>query len=573
MGKKKSLIPLSLFLSALSALLSIVPFIIIWIIVKHLITETISSNSLDIYTYAWWALAAAVLSIILYFGALCLSHIAAFHVETNIRRIAMHKIIQLPLGFFDNNSSGRIRKIIDDDASTTHTFLAHQLPDMAGTLLTPIVTLILIFGFDWRLGIACCIPIIISMITMQSMMRMDGKQFQKKYFDALEEMSSESVEYVRGIPIVKIFQQSIFSFKRFYNSILNYKKMVIAYTKLWSKPMSLYTVVIQSFAFFLIPTAILLIGHQGNASQIIIDMILYLLITPTFAVCIMRSMHLNQNKFIANEAITRIEKLINEETLTESTQPQKIQQHSISFKHVAFKYPQSESLVLQDISFTIPQGKSYALVGPSGGGKTTIARLIPRFWDSIKGSVQIGDCNVKDLSSHDLMQHISFVFQNTKLFKTTLLENLQYGNPNANINDIHKAIDQAQCREIIDRLPLGLDTKIGSEGTYLSGGEQQRFAIARAIIKNAPIVILDEATAFTDPENEHLIQKAFKKLTEGKTVLTIAHRLTSIQHVDRILVVEKGQIVEQGNHAELLQQSGTYAHMWQEYQQSIQWKI
>jgi ATP-binding cassette subfamily B protein len=573
MAGRKILIPLSLIFSALSSLVSMLPFVFIWLVVRDLFKYSGNIAETQINIYAWWAVGTAIAGVFFYFVALMSSHLAAFRVEVNMRREAMQKIVNMPLGFFDKNSSGRIRKIIDDDTSTTHTFLAHQLPDMAGSILIPLATLILIFVFNWRLGLACLVPIIFAFSTMSMMIGGTGKKFQRLYLDAQEEMSSEAVEYVRGIPVVKVFQQTVFSFKRFYGSIVKYKEMVIKYTQNWEKPMSFYTTIIHSFAFFLVPVAILLISHSGNYASVLSDLFLYVLITPVFATSIMKSMHLNQNLFLAGEAVKRVENLINVEPLEVSKNPQKIKSHAIVFKDVKFRYPNAVRNAVDGVNFVIPEGKTYALVGASGGGKTTIARLIPRFWDIAEGSISIGGVDVRHLAKEELMNKVSFVFQNTKLFKTTLLENIKYGNPDAENEEVERAVDLAQCREIIDRLPDGLNTKIGVEGTYLSGGEQQRIALARAILKDAPIVVLDEATAFTDPENEHLIQQALGKLTKGKTVLMIAHRLTSIQDVDEILVIEKGKIAEQGTQAELIAQNTIYSKMWAEYQKAVAWTV
>ena len=573
MGNRKALMPISLCFSALSALVGMLPFIFIWLIVRELFDNPGHIVGTQVSAYAWWAVGTAIAGVLFYFIALTSSHLAAFRVETHMRRVAMQKIINMPLGFFDKNSSGRIRKIIDDDTSTTHTFLAHQLPDMAGSILMPLATLILIFVFDWRLGLACLTPIIFAFATMGMMLGGTGKKFQQMYLDAQEEMSSEAVEYVRGIPVVKVFQQTVFSFKRFHNSILKYKEMVIKYTKSWEKPMSFYTMIIQSFAFFIVPVAILLMGKSGNYASVLVDMFLYVLITPVFAAGIMKSMHLNHSLFLAGEAVKRIENVTDAAPLGVSKNPQNIKSHTINFKDVEFCYPDAGQNAVDGISFSIPEGKTYALVGASGGGKTTIARLIPRFRDVARGSVSIGGVDVRNVAKYELMNSISFVFQNTKLFKTTLLENIRYGNPDATDKAVERAVDSAQCREIIDRLPDGLNTKIGVEGTYLSGGEQQRIVLARAFLKDAPIVVLDEATAFTDPENEHLIQRALGKLTQGKTVLMIAHRLTSVQDVDMILVMENGKIAEQGRHAELIEKQGIYHKMWVEYKKSVAWRI
>ena len=568
MGKRKVLLPAAMLLSALSALAGMLPYILIWLIVRELLEHGEITSSGNVVTYAWWAAGMAVASIVLYFAALMSSHLAAFRVESNLRKEAMRQIVRMPLGFFDINTSGRIRKIIDDNAGVTHSFLAHQLPDLAATFLVPLVAAILIFVFDWILGLACIVPVIIAMLVMGFMMNAEGRQFMKSYMTSLEEMNTEAVEYVRGIPVVKVFQQTIYSFKNFHRCIMNYNKMVFGYTRMWEKPMSLYTVIINGFVFFLAPLAILLIGYSGNYASVLLNFFLFVLITPVFSQSIMKSMYLNQALGQASEAIGRLENLVAYEHLTVVEHPQPVKEFSIQFENVSFSYPGANQKAVDDVSFTIPQGNTVALVGASGGGKTTIARLVPRFWEATEGKVLIGGINVREL-----MKYISFVFQNTKLFKTSLLENIKYGNPDATMEEVERAVDMAQCREIINKLPLGLNTKIGTEGTYLSGGEQQRIVLARAILKNAPIIVLDEATAFADPENEHLIQQALKELTKGKTVLMIAHRLSSITDADNILVIDKGKIAEQGTHANLLGKQGIYYHMWNEYQQSVRWTI
>ncbi|RKJ70770.1 ABC transporter ATP-binding protein [Bacteroides ovatus] len=573
MGKRKVLLPAAMLLSALSALAGMLPYILIWLIVRELLEHGEITSSGNVVTYAWWAAGMAVASIVLYFAALMSSHLAAFRVESNLRKEAMRQIVRMPLGFFDINTSGRIRKIIDDNAGVTHSFLAHQLPDLAATFLVPLVAAILIFVFDWILGLACIVPVIIAMLVMGFMMNAEGRQFMKSYMTSLEEMNTEAVEYVRGIPVVKVFQQTIYSFKNFHRCIMNYNKMVFGYTRMWEKPMSLYTVIINGFVFFLAPLAILLIGYSGNYASVLLNFFLFVLITPVFSQSIMKSMYLNQALGQASEAIGRLENLVAYEHLTVVEHPQPVKEFSIQFEKVSFSYPGANQKAVDDVSFTIPQGNTVALVGASGGGKTTIARLVPRFWEATEGKVLIGGINVREIAPEELMKYISFVFQSTKLFKTSLLENIKYGNPDATMEEVERAVDMAQCREIINKLPLGLNTKIGTEGTYLSGGEQQRIVLARAILKNAPIIVLDEATAFADPENEHLIQQALKELTKGKTVLMIAHRLSSITDADNILVIDKGKIAEQGTHANLLGKQGIYYHMWNEYQQSVRWTI
>ncbi|BES64650.1 ABC transporter ATP-binding protein [Gottschalkiaceae bacterium SANA] len=573
MGKKKVLLPFALVLSGLSAILNMIPFVLVWYIAREILSNPAGNQLSSVGTYAWLALASAIAGVVVYFLALMCSHLAAFRVEVGLQKVGMEKITNMPLGFFDQYSSGKLRKIVNDGAGTTHTFLAHQLPDLAGTILSPIILLVLIFTMNWRLGFASLVPIVLGFITMKFMTSTKGKEFQKNYFDSLEEMGAESVEYVRGIPVVKTFGQSIFSFKRFYNSIIRYKEMVHAYTLLWRSPMSFYTIIMQSAAFFLIPMGILLIGKGDNIALVLSDYIFYLLISPIFTMLLMKSMYFQQNSMIAKQAIDRLDNLFAYPEMEYSANPKHVDHYSIEFKDVAFSYAGSNKRAVDGVSFRLEEGETVALVGASGGGKTTIARLAARFFDVDQGQVLIGGENVKDVGKKELMNHISFVFQNTHLFKGTLKENIVFWKKDVRKKDIDKAIDLSQSRMIIDEQKDGLDTVIGSKGTYFSGGEQQRIALARAIVKDAPIVLLDEATAFADPENEHLIQKALKELSRGKTTLMIAHRLTSIKNVDRILVIDHGKIVEEGSHDELIAKDGLYKTMWDEYQQSIAWRI
>lgn len=570
---RRYMLPASLLISALSSLLGILPLVFIWLIVREFLNPATGASQTLIDTYAWWAAGTAIAGIGIYFLALSVSHLAGFRVEVEMRKQAMREIVSFPLGFFDSNTCGRIRKIIDDNASTTHSFIAHQMPDLAASIVVPVVSLIMIFFFDWRLGLACLVPLVIAFGIMSFAMGTSGRYFLKTYMDSLEEMNTEAVEYVRGIPVVKVFQQTVYSFKSFQKSIIRYREMVSKYTMSWEKPMSAYIVGIHSFAYILVPVAILMIGNSTNYADIIVNLLFYILITPVFANSIMRNMYVRQAMNQAEEAINRIDELTDVKPLPVSSSPKPIRGNEIRFENVSFSYPGNNQKAVDNISFTVPEGRTYALVGPSGSGKTTIARLVPRFWDADEGRVLIGGTDVREADPKELMQNVSFVFQNTSLFKVSLSENIRYGNPGATPEAVESALEKAQCREIIDRLPKGLDTRIGAEGTYLSGGEQQRIALARAILKDAPIVVMDEATAFTDPENEHLILEALGKLTEGRTVLMIAHRLTSVVDVDTILVIENGKVAEQGNHHELLDKNGLYARMWNEYQRSVQWTI
>lgn len=573
MGKRKVLLPLALLLSGVSAVLNILPFVFVWFITRDILSNSSGLVYDRVTSYSWLAFLCAVGGVVIYFFALLSSHLAAFRVEVGMQKLGMEKILSMPLGFFDNNSSGKIRKIVNDGASTTHTFLAHQLPDMAGSIISPIILLTLLFLVEWRMGLASLIPILLGFITMKFMMTAEGRKFQERYYDSLEEMSSESVEYIRGIPVVKTFGQSIFSFKRFHGSIIKYKEMVHAYTLLWKKPMSFYTVIMQSTAFFLIPMVIFMVGRGSSVSVVLADFIFYILISPIFTMLFMKSMHFQQNTMIAKQAIDRLDNLLEYKSIDFNDGENSIMEKSIEFKDVVFSYEGANKKVVDKVSFTINEGETVALVGPSGGGKTTIARLAARFWDVDEGEILLGGKNIKDLSKKELMNNISFIFQNTKLFKDSLRNNIVFGKENVSEEMINKGVSYSQSRDIIDGLPSGLETIIGSKGTYLSGGEQQRIALARAIVKDAPIILMDEATAFADPENEHLIQRALKELSKGKTTLMIAHRLTSIKNVDKILVIDQGKIIESGSHSDLIDKNGMYKKMWDEYQKSITWKI
>lgn len=573
MGRRKALLPVAIVLSALGGLAGLAPFVFIWLIVRELLSGGDIGAQTQVTSYAWWAAGTAVGGVVLYFGALMCSHLAAFRVESNIRKSAMRRIVGMPLGFFDSNTTGRIRKIIDDNASITHSFLAHQLPDMAGTALVPLLAVVLIAAFDWRLGLACLVPVFTAMGIMAYTMNTRGREFMRQYMNLLEQMNTEAVEYVRGIPVVKVFQQTVYSFKNFYRTIMQYNHTATRYTRLWERPMTLYTVIINSFAYFLVPVAVILTGMGEGVGTVLVNLILFVLVTPVFSECVMKSMYIGQAFAQADEAVRRLDSLTDYPTLKETAEPVQPATYGITFSNVTFAYPGTDTDVLKNVTFTVQQGKRVALVGASGSGKTTIARLVPRFYDVDGGSVRIGGVDVRDISHKELMRTVSFVFQNPQLIKTTILENIVHGRPEATMEEVNRAVDMAQCREIIDRLPDGLDTVIGTEGTYLSGGERQRIALARAFLKNAPVIVLDEATAFADPENEHLMQAALRELTRGKTVITIAHRLTSVADADEILVIDNGRIAERGTHDTLLGMKGIYYNRWNEYCRAVNWTI
>ncbi len=571
MGEKKYLFSLSLVFSAISSVLSLLPFVFIWFIIREILLNPQKIDMAYVKFYAFATILSALVALVVYFLTLTSSHLAAFRAEVGMRKFALKKISNMPLGYFTKHPSGKIRNIIDEGASATHTFLAHQMPDFAATVVTPITLLVLVFAINWKLGLVSLIPMILGFIASSFMMSKQGEEARKAYMEQLEKMSSEAVEYVRGIPVVKTFGGSVYAFKRFVDSILSYKELVIGMTLFWQKPMSFYTAIVQSTAFFLVPFALLYISEE-NLALALSDFIFYILIAPNFTLIFMRSMYFQNNVSIAKHTMDRFEGVLKYENMDFKNEDKKLHGFDISFENVCFSYEKEGKNVLDNISFKVPQGKCIALVGKSGGGKTTIARLIARFWDVQKGEIKIGGVNIKDIPKDTLMRNISFVFQNTKLFKTSIKENITLSK-NVSKEELNEAVRLSQSKEIIDNLKDGLDTVIGSKGVYLSGGEQQRIALARAILKDAPIVLLDEATAFADPENEHLIQKALKELRNGKTTIMIAHRLTSVTDVHQILVIDEGKIIQSGTHEELLSEDGAYKEMWDEYAKSIQWKI
>lgn len=574
-GNYKYLTIIGMFLSALSAICLLVPFIYIWDVVNALLAvapDFTKAQNLDVYAIN--AFTFAILGITLNFFGLMGTHLSAFKNEKNMKDAAINHLLKLPLGYFSNHTSGGLRKIIDYSTAKTEVFLAHQLFDLTGAIVTPIVFLILLFSFDWLLGLICLIPIILCFVFMYPMFSKESRNSMEKYEKYLEEMNGEAVEYVRGIPVTKAFQQSIYSFKNFINAIKNYGKFSAEYSMSTHIPMTAFTVSINGFFALLIPAGILLAGSVVDV-KFFANFMFYIIFTPICAVMMMKIMTVSQDWMLASCALDSIEAILNECPLVDPINPQKPKNHSIEFEGVYFDYENvdGDEHILNDVNLKINENETVALVGPSGGGKTTIASLIPRFWDVNQGSIKVGDVDVRDISTKELMKNISFVFQNTTLFKDSIYNNVAIGRKGASREDVKKALSLTQCDDIIDELPDGIDTVIGSEGTYLSGGQQQRIALARAVLKDAPIIILDEATALADPENEYLIQKAISEITKDKTVIMIAHRLSSVKSVDKIYVVENGRIVEEGNHHTLVDSEGIYSRMWVEFNQSIQWKV
>ena len=563
-------------LATVSAFIALVPFYYIWRLIKEVIRVSPDfDRAQNLSAYGWCAVGSAVLAMLIYMGGLICSHLAAFHVQATMRSRLMRHIMSLPLGSMDEDGSGKVRKIINESSAATETYLAHQLPDKCVATATPIGLVVLLLVFDWRLGLLSLIPVVLGFAIMSTMMGANMKKKMEEYQNALEEMSSEAVEYVRGIPVVKTFGQSVFSFKRFRDSIKKYEKWTIAYTKDLRIPMMGLTTAINSVFAILIAATFWLGGVKSGSADgtFLLNLMFYIIITPIITVTMTKMMYAGENVMIVEDALNRIDGLLEKKPLPQSVNTEKPQDASISFKNVSYRYDGASDDAIHNISLDIKSGEHIAFVGPSGGGKSTLAKLIARFADVNSGFIEIGGVNVKNIKASDLMNTVSFVFQDSKLLKMSIFDNVRMGNKNATREEVIEALHNAQCDDIIEKIPGGIDTVIGSKGTYLSGGETQRIAIARAMLKNAPILILDEATAFADPDNEAKVQAAFSKLSEGKTVIMIAHRLSSVTEVDRIYVLKNGQICQSGTHENLLSQDGLYAHMWKEFNKSVSWKV
>ena len=571
-GRHKYLLYASWMLSAISAFIALVPFYYIWKVIQEVLGVAPDFSRAQNLTYnGWMAVLFSVIAVLIYIAGLMCSHKGAFRIATNLRLQTMEHIVKLPLGFVENFGSGKLRKIVNESSAATETYLAHQLPDRANAIATPCGLLVLLLVFDWRLGLLSLIPVILGFLIMMAMTGQRMQEKMKEYQNALDDMSNEAVEYVRGIPVVKTFGQTIFSFKKFKDSIDRYKVWVIAYTKQLRAPMMFYTAAINGVFATLIAGGLLFI-QNGITTEFLLDLIFYIIITPIISVTLTRIMFQSENAMIVNDALQRIDSVLNLKPLKEAKRPKHPQDASVELNDIRFSYD-GKTEVLKGISLTIPQGQTVAFVGPSGGGKTTLANLISRFFDPQSGSIKIGGVDVKEISKEELMNTVSFVFQNSRLIKASILENVRMGRPDATREEILAALHNAQCDDILEKLPQGADTVIGTKGVYLSGGEQQRIAIARVMLKNAPIIILDEATAFADPDNETRVQAAFSRLSKGKTVIMIAHRLSTVAGADKIYVICDGQIAESGTSSNLLAKDGIFNRMWQNYQTSVQWKV
>lgn len=572
-GNYKYLAIASWILSALSAFVALFPFVYIWKVIKEVLEVAPDYGAAQNLAHnGWMAVLFSIVAILIYVCALLCSHLAAFRVQANIRSQAMHHVVTLPMGFMDGIGSGKVRKIVYESSAATETYLAHQLPDKANAVATPVGLLIFLLVFDWRLGLLSLVPIVIAFILMSVM---TGKRMAKKmeeYNNALAQMAGEAVEYVRGISVVKTFGQSVFSFKRFKEAIDNYEKWVIAYTKDLRLPMMFYTTFVNGiFAVFI--AAALVLTSDGVTKEFLLNLIYYIIITPIITLTLTKIMYASENKLIVADAMTRIDSIMEMQPLPEPENPKHPKDNLVELLNVSFQYKDAEKNALENISLTINPGEHVAFVGPSGGGKTTLASIVARFWDVNSGSVNIGGVNVKDIAKEELMNTVSFVFQDSKLLKTSILENVRMARPDASREEVLKALHDAQCDDILEKLQKGIDMVVGAKGVYLSGGEQQRISIARVMLKNAPILILDEATAFADPDNESKVQAAFNVLAKDKTVLMIAHRLSTVTNADRIIVVKDGRIVDSGIHEELKDKEGLYAKMWQQYNKAAKWKV
>lgn len=571
-GRHKYLTIASWVLSAVSALVALVPFWYIWRIIREVLnTAPDFSRAEKLVRDGWMAVLFAALTLAIYIAALMCSHIAAFRIAANIRRAAMHHIVTLPMGFMDSFGSGKLRKIVNESSAATETYLAHQLPDKAGAIATPAGLLALLLVFDWRLGLLSLIPVVLAFLIMMSMTGVKMQQKMKEYQNALDDMSNEAVEYVRGIPVVKTFGQTVFSFKRFKNSIDSYGKWVIAYTKQLRMPMLIYTTAINSVFVFLIAPGLIFTSGDVTAT-FLLNLIFYIIITPVITVTLTKIMFQSENAMIVADALERIDSVLKIKPLPDCSHTAVLKDSSVELESVCFSYDGQQD-ALHNVTLKIPAGRTVAFVGPSGGGKTTLANIISRFFDVQNGRVLVGGVDVRQIPQKQLMETISFVFQDSRMIKASVLENVRMAQPNASREEVMQALEVAQCLDIIEKLPKGVDTVIGEKGVFLSGGEQQRLAIARVMLKNAPIVILDEATAFADPDNESKVQEAFSRLAQDKTVIMIAHRLSTVVNADEIFVLKDGRVAQRGSHTALVAREGLYRSMWENYQTSVQWKV
>ena len=571
-GGYRSFTYASWILSAVSALIALVPFWYIWKIIKEVLEVSPNfSEAANIVSNGIWAVVFAFLSFLVYTGGLICSHVAAFRIATNMRIDLAEHIAKLPLGFVDSFGSGRLRKIVNDSTGAAETYLAHRLPDKYAAIATPLGLLAMLLVFDWRLGLLSLVPVFIAFSIMSAMTGKRMAEKMKQYNNALENMSNEAVEYVRGIPVVKTFGQSVFSFKKFKGTIDEYAKWVIAYTKDMRVPMMIYTAAANGVFAFLIAGA-LWFSANGVTNEFLLNLIFYIIITPVISLTLTRIMFMSEDGMIVSDALSRVDGVLSAAFMPESEKIEYPKDSSVTLSDVHFSYDGKKE-VIRGVSMNIGAGQTVAFVGSSGSGKSTLASLIARFFDVNGGSIKIGGADIRNIPKEKLMESVSFVFQDSKLIKATVSENVKMGKPDASDLEFAQALKIARCDDIIEKLPNGINTVIGTKGVYLSGGEQQRLTIARAVLKNAPVLILDEATAFADPDNEVKVQVAFSELSKGKTVIMIAHRLSTVQNAGCIYVIADGKIVESGTHNELMKKNGLFAKMQNDYQSSVKWKV